>query len=377
MSYAITEVPIPEPGAVEEPQAKQFRAVSRLCRDVFIEGQGADAHIQSDRSQAAHARNTDGNSWFAAAAVAAGAVVGFAWGNAHFDGSPEFAWFQVGVDPAWRRRGLGRELWAMVKDRARAEGAKTLLVDVPCPLPAPGQPVLVPDDGHGAAPADWPGVLFAQAMGLKFDYLELTSGLALPVPEPVLAQAEADAAARSAGYSLVAWFGHVPDQWVEDFAGLEARLGADAPSGDIQFQVAPHTAQHMRHWEDEAIAGLDPMLGAGAIEQATGRMVATTWLNLPLDLPEGLTVAARQNTTLVAPAHRGHRLGLAVKVAALRHLAGLTTQQVADVVGRPLPPRVDRVITQNAAANDSMWSINQRLGFRRSGIDLVWSTPLT
>ncbi|MDR1825339.1 MAG: GNAT family N-acetyltransferase [Bifidobacteriaceae bacterium] len=376
MRFEVVEVPIPEPTAVEAPDADRFRAVARLQRDVFLEGLGPDARLQSDRSLAAHARNTNGNLWFCLAAVADGAVIGSAFGNSHFDGSPKFAWVEVGVDAGWRRGGIGRALWHAAVARTKADGAQTCLTDVACPLPAPGRPVLVPDDGFGEAPADSPGVMFAQAMGLKFDWLELTSGLALPVPADVLAGAEASAQERSAGYEVVTWFGHLPDQWAADFAALEARLGADAPSGNVEFEVAPYTPDHVRAWEAEAIEGRDPVLGAGAIEQATGRMVAATWLNLPLDLPDGLPVAAHQNTTLVLPEHRGHRLGLAVKVAALRRLAALGQAQVADVVGQPLVPRFSRVVTQNAAANDSMWSINQRLGFQRGGLDLVWSLPL-
>jgi hypothetical protein len=58
-----------------------------------------------------------------------------------------------------------------------------------------------------------------------------------------------------------------------------------------------------------------------------------------------------QGGTLVVPAHRGHRLGLAVKVANQRALAGRF-------------PQLEWIITGNADVNAHMNAINDRLGFR-------------
>ena len=58
-----------------------------------------------------------------------------------------------------------------------------------------------------------------------------------------------------------------------------------------------------------------------------------------------------QELTAVTRPHRGHRLGLLVKVAMLDLLA------VAE-------PGLERIVTGNAAANDHMIAINADLGFR-------------
>ena len=58
--------------------------------------------------------------------------------------------------------------------------------------------------------------------------------------------------------------------------------------------------------------------------------------------------------TLVDRPHRGHRLGLAVKVA---NLQALQASHTAD--GR-------RLVTWNAEVNDHMIAINERLGFRKT-----------
>jgi RimJ/RimL family protein N-acetyltransferase len=60
---------------------------------------------------------------------------------------------------------------------------------------------------------------------------------------------------------------------------------------------------------------------------------------------------AYQWGTLVDPAHRGHRLGLAVKVANLRLL-------------QEERPDVARLTTYNAEVNSHMIGVNEAMGFR-------------
>ncbi len=96
-----------------------------------------------------------------------------------------------------------------------------------------------------------------------------------------------------------------------------------------------------------------------AFEQAARVRCATVALD-----PEGacaayneIVVAAHEDGrafqwgTLVLPAHRGHRLGLAVKARTLQLLAAEY-------------PEVRQVVTFNADVNAPMIAINDRLGFR-------------
>lgn len=59
-----------------------------------------------------------------------------------------------------------------------------------------------------------------------------------------------------------------------------------------------------------------------------------------------------QGGTLVLPDHRGHRLGMALKVANLRSL-----QSRGDALTRPM------IHSWNAEVNDHMGAINATLGF--------------
>jgi len=63
---------------------------------------------------------------------------------------------------------------------------------------------------------------------------------------------------------------------------------------------------------------------------------------------------AYQWGTLVSPAHRGHRLGLAIKVANLRLL-------------QRTHPQITTVVTYNADVNAHMVAVNERLGYRWLG----------
>jgi hypothetical protein len=66
--------------------------------------------------------------------------------------------------------------------------------------------------------------------------------------------------------------------------------------------------------------------------------------------------------TVVARAHRGHRLGLLLKVAMLELLA-------------EREPQLETIETFNADANAHMVGINETLGFRMTGRLTFWEMP--
>jgi hypothetical protein len=68
---------------------------------------------------------------------------------------------------------------------------------------------------------------------------------------------------------------------------------------------------------------------------------------------------AMQSGTLVLPAHRGHRLGLAAKVANLRQLLAFDSS-----------PRL--LHTYNAGVNAPMLAVNAQLGFRAVEVEEEW-----
>jgi hypothetical protein len=75
-----------------------------------------------------------------------------------------------------------------------------------------------------------------------------------------------------------------------------------------------------------------------------------TELMLPIDSDEW----AYQGDTIVDPPHRGHRLGLLLKIASLRAM-------LAD------RPGVKAICTWNAGVNKHMISVNEQLGYVEHG----------
>lgn len=240
----------------------------------------------------------------------------------------------LGVRPEVRRRGLGSELLAHLESVALAAGRTRLDA-------LPAWPYDGPEDGAGTAGAE-----FARAHGYVFSLAEIQRELSLPVAEDLLADLAQEAAPHHRDYEIRSWSGPVPDALVVGWLELSTTLASEAPSG---------TGEH----EDEAV-DVPAFREAEALHVAQGR---TLWHTVALD-DAGAVVAHtllvethRDNPflfqwgTLVHRDHRGHRLGLAVKVANQRAI-----QAGTDVAGR-------RTVTWNAGVNDHMIGINERLGF--------------
>jgi RimJ/RimL family protein N-acetyltransferase len=83
-----------------------------------------------------------------------------------------------------------------------------------------------------------------------------------------------------------------------------------------------------------------------ALHDASGEMAAVTAVEADPDHPQW----GYQLLTAVVRKHRGHRLGMLVKAAMIEWLA-------------EAEPRLDRIITGNAAVNQWMIAINQQLGY--------------
>jgi GNAT superfamily N-acetyltransferase len=96
-----------------------------------------------------------------------------------------------------------------------------------------------------------------------------------------------------------------------------------------------------------------------ARDLGSGRLVGYTSIQVPGHAP----ALAFQHDTLVIREHRGHGLGLALKLANLRVLAERL-------------PEVRTVRTWNAAENAHMLAVNTAMGFRPSGRLRTWQRHL-
>jgi GNAT superfamily N-acetyltransferase len=156
---------------------------------------------------------------------------------------------------------------------------------------------------------------------------------------------------------LLTWQGSTPDEYLADVARVHAAM-ADAPRDE---GVEPSV------WDVERIRRLDAtaadhgvvFYSAAAHDSKSGEFAALTQICTDPGAPGW----GMQQITAVLPEHRGHRLGLLVKVALLEWLAIQA-------------PDVHRFSTDNAGSNGHMISINEQLGFAVVGGYRSWELDL-
>jgi len=241
----------------------------------------------------------------------------------------------VEVHPGARRRGIGTGLLAEAERRAREAGRTSLSA-------------MVDEPGPGT-----PGRAFAERHGFTCGLVEVRRDLALPTDAGRLAALEREALAASAGYEVRTWGDATPPELLEDRALLERRLSTDAPSGDQPYEEEDWDPARVLEREATHVRQGRRRFSAGALRD--GRLVAFSELAVPLAVPE----KAYQWGTLVLREHRGHRLGLLVKLAALRELTAAS-------------PATTSVTTWNADSNRPMIAVNEAMGFRTAGAISSW-----
>ena len=229
------------------------------------------------------------------------------------------------VRPASRRRGVGSALLRHEVERATANGRTVL---------------------RGSALVGSAGDAFARQAGAEASLVDARRVQDLrKIPPGLVASLREPAARAAAGYSLVAWTGPVPDEYLGQVAGVYDAF-QDAPRGEGR-EAAVWDADRIRERVGVLLhAGYLRGYAVAAIADATGEMAALTEMAIDPEHPEW----AHQQLTAVTRAHRGHRLGLLVKSVMLEWLASAE-------------PQVERVATGNAASNEHMIAVNEALGY--------------
>ncbi len=234
-------------------------------------------------------------------------------------------WLGILVAPDRRRAGLGTRLLRHAATRAREHGRTVLFAET--------------RDGS-------PGCAFAAAMGSRPGITEARRILRLAdMPPGHLAALRRQAGPAARGYSVVSWRGVPPEKYLPGVAAVANAMN-DAPHSP-GFEPEQMDAQRVRDGQRRITAqGLRFYSVAARCDQ-TGELAGLTQFAVDPLLPDW----GYQYLTAVARAHRGHRLGLLIKVAMLELLA-------------QAEPGLAQVITGNADVNKHMIAINEALGFR-------------
>ncbi|MGI9824025.1 GNAT family N-acetyltransferase [Agromyces sp. Marseille-Q5079] len=261
----------------------------------------------------------------------------------------------LGVLPDARRRGTGSALLAAAHRVADelGRGILTAMSDVPArALEAPGDR-LEARDGSGSIPASDPGAAFALHHGFRLAQLERVSGLTVAGRTEEFAETAVGLEASATSYALRSWIDRAPEELLDELAVAHAAMSTDPPAGTATYDEERWDAARVRAAEEQSLAGGRRSLVTAAVDD-DGRVAGFTELQLPAD-----SASAFQWDTIVLKEHRGHRLGMRMKVANLVLLA------------RTAPDRTD-VFTWNADENEHMLAINVALGFTVRGLSALW-----
>lgn len=229
------------------------------------------------------------------------------------------------VSPDARRRGIGTQLAGHAAARADSDG----------------RPVLACEALAGSA-----AEAFFRALGGQPGIAEIRRVLRLAaVPDGRLAGLRAQAEQAAAGYSLLHWTGDVPQSQLAGVAAVNGEAFADMPH-DPGYQPQRWDIERVRESGRRAAARGLRSHTVAARHDATGELAGLTEMAIDPAHPRW----GFQELTAVARAHRGHRLGLLIKVAMLELL-------------REREPQLETVLTGNAGSNRYMIAINEMLGF--------------
>ncbi|MBD7951522.1 N-acetyltransferase [Oerskovia rustica] len=355
----------PHPADLDSPDAWAYHGVAEIEAEVMIEAHGYDDLANEARDILAGMDNQQYATKQRFVAIRADApetprpqdVLGHLFVLMMTSSNEHLGELYVQVRPAARHQGLGTELWETGEKILVDAGRTVLFTDTQHGVePPPGPHALEARTGAGRVPADDPGPRFARSKGYALEQVERHSILPLPVEPALLDRLRARArAAAGPDYRPLVWEDDVPHEWREQVGTLFTRMSTDAPNGDIDYREDPWDAQRVGVWIDELLGKGDGLLMTVAEHVPSGTLAAFSVFAYPKDHPS----FAFQEDTLVLREHRGHRLGMLVKVRNLDELAARR-------------PTTERIHTWNAEENDHMLAINVDVGFAPAGAYAGW-----
>jgi GNAT superfamily N-acetyltransferase len=233
------------------------------------------------------------------------------------------------VRPDRTREGVGRRLVEELEVVAAGDGRTTIQSEAYLP---PGR--------SGTGPE-----LFARAMG--YDVASRESMKELTLADYVARRDELAASTPvPEGYRILAFDTVCPEEHLASFGRLLGTLVSEIPLGELDLEASEWTPERIREAEQ--------------LQVSVGRHVHTALALAPDGSVAGVSDVRVDDTdrrhaqvgiTIVDPAHRGRRLGLALKLAT--HDLAVATY-----------PDLVSVDTSNAEVNTQMNAVNEALGYR-------------
>jgi GNAT superfamily N-acetyltransferase len=252
-------------------------------------------------------------------------------------------WAAVAVLPDFRGRGIGTAIYERLERMARDAGRGTIQNQTSFPASVAGDGIPAPT-GFGAVPRELSSTRFLCHYGFSLEQVGRLSALSLPVDEAIFSSRFADSTTLAAGYRTVTWQGRTPDEWLDGIALLRTRMSTDdrVRSVDDLLATSPRT-----------------LLTTVVLHAATAQLAGFTELDIPAESDRPV----EQGDTLVLGDHRGHRLGMLLKLTNLRELAARF-------------PTFRTVHTTNAEDNRQMLDVNEAVGFSPICFSARWKKAI-
>ncbi|MEO5663723.1 MAG: GNAT family N-acetyltransferase [Nocardioides sp.] len=235
----------------------------------------------------------------------------------------------VYVLPSRRREGVGSRLVAAVEERAASLGRTTLQ-----------------SEGYVPSGESGPAELFAAARGYEVASREGIKELTLSDYRSRRSDLVAAVADAADDYTIVTFDTVCPDEHIASFGRLLGMLMSEIPLGDLDLEDSEWTPERLRASEQRCVGIGRHILAALAIAP-DGSVAGSS----DVRINEADPSHGQIGITLVDPAHRGHRLGMSLKIAS--HDLALATY-----------PECASVDTCNAEVNEHMNAVNEALGYR-------------
>jgi GNAT superfamily N-acetyltransferase len=196
-----------------------------------------------------------------------------------------------------------------------------------------------------------PGPAVLSAWGFTASHTSVVRRQQLDDPDPSWAAMRREAEAAAEGYELVRRAGPTPEADLPEMVVLREAIN-DAPDA-LEYESYP--VERIAAYEQALVRRRQTQYTVVARHRATGEPAGVTLVCVDEFDPS----VGHQEDTSVVRAHRGHRLGLLLKLDMIEWL-------------RRERPEVAALETWNDATNHHMIAVNERLGMREVGRNTMY-----
>ena len=359
MQIEIRSLTLPERWDDSTDDGAAFRAAAEHTERINDERFGAGVTTLTPEERLAAWQSSDAELHVRRTAFVGDRIVGAASSWLPMLESTEVGDHGLGVEaaiPVGERRLIIDALVDDAERIAREHGRTTLMGGSPGATTGP----VTAKTGFGGVDPDEPEAAAMLARGYALEQVYRFSIADLRALQPSLDARWADASARAAddGYETIAWSGPTPAAHRPAMRALHEAMSTDAPQGGLSFEPETWSDERLAEFERQKTAGGRTMRTVVARHIRTGDLAGFTSLFV------GSGDVARQHDTLVLREHRGHRLGMLLKLANLIEL-------------RDHHPSHPRVSTMNAEENRHMLAVNEATGFAPVAHQAIWQRKET